>query len=99
MGGTVFSFPRAKIVMTAPMDLPLWGKVKLVETSKSELLDLWKNVLEKNKISINEQEKVIEVIKQDNLFIVKTDHDHYTSNGVLLAIGRRGSPQKIRCTR
>jgi len=95
LGGTVFSFPRAKIVMTAPMDLPLWGKVKLVETSKSELLDLWKNVLEKNKISINEQEKVIEVIKQDNLFIVKTDHDHYTTNGVLLAIGRRGSPRKL----
>lgn len=95
LGGTVFSFPRAKIVMTAPMDLPLWGKVKLVETSKSELLDLWKNVLEKNKIPINEQEKVIEVIKQDNLFIVKTDHDHYTTNGVLLAIGRRGSPRKL----
>jgi thioredoxin reductase (NADPH) len=95
LGGTVFSFPRAKIVMTAPMDLPLWGKVKLIETSKSELLDLWKNVLEKNKISINEQEKVLEIIKQDNLFIVKTDHDHYTSNGVLLAIGRRGSPRKL----
>ncbi len=95
LGGTVFSFPRAKIVMTAPMDLPLWGKVKLIETSKSELLDLWKNVLEKNKITINEQEKVIEVIKQDNLFIVKTDHDHYTANGVLLAIGRRGSPRKL----
>ena len=81
--------------MTAPMDLPLWGKVKLIETSKSALLDLWKNVLEKNKITINEQEKVLEVIKQDNIFIVKTNHDHYTSNGVLLAIGRRGSPRKL----
>ena len=95
LGGTVFSFPRAKVVMTAPMDLPLWGKVKLIETSKSELLDLWKNVLEKNKITINEQEKVLEIIKQDNLFIVKTDRDHYTSNGILLAIGRRGSPRKL----
>lgn len=95
LGGTVFSFPRAKIVMTTPMELPLWGKVKLVETSKSELLDLWKNVLEKNKITINEQEKVLEIIKQDNLFIVKTNHDHYTSKGVLLSIGRRGSPRKL----
>jgi len=95
LGGTVFSFPRAKIVMTSPMDLPLWGKVKLVETSKSELLDLWNNVLTKNKISINEQEKVVEVVKQDNMFIVKTDQDHYTSNGIILAIGRRGSPRKL----
>ncbi len=95
LGGTVFNFPRAKIVMTSPMDLPLWGKVKLVETSKSELLDLWKNVLSKNKITINEQAKVLEIVKQDNMFIVKTNNDHYTSRGIILAIGRRGSPRKL----
>ncbi len=39
LGGTVSNFPRAKIVMTSPMDLPLHGKVKLSETSKSELLE------------------------------------------------------------
>ena len=33
LGGTVYSFPRAKIVMTSPMDLPLFGKLKLFETS------------------------------------------------------------------
>ncbi|MBL7781745.1 MAG: NAD(P)-binding domain-containing protein, partial [Saprospiraceae bacterium] len=32
LGGTVFNFPRSKIVMTAPMDLPLHGKVKLFDT-------------------------------------------------------------------
>jgi thioredoxin reductase/NAD-dependent dihydropyrimidine dehydrogenase PreA subunit len=95
LGGTVFNFPRAKVVMTAPMDLPLWGKVKLVETSKTELLDLWKNVLEKNNIRINEQEKVTEIIKQENTFVVKTNQAHYTSKGVVLAIGRRGSPRKL----
>lgn len=95
LGGTVFNFPRAKIVMTAPMDLPLWGKVKLVETSKSELLDLWKSVLTKNNISVNEQEKVVEIVKQNDIFTVKTNHDHYTTRGVLLAIGRRGSPRKL----
>ena len=26
LGGTVFTFPRSKIVMTSPMDLPLYGK-------------------------------------------------------------------------
>ena len=39
LGGTVSNFPRAKLVMTSPMDLPLHGKVKLSETSKSELLE------------------------------------------------------------
>lgn len=95
LGGTVFSFPRAKVVMTSPMELPLWGKVKLVETTKSELLDLWKSVLEKNKISVNEHEKVEEIIKQGEHFIVRTNKKHYTSNGIVLAIGRRGSPRKL----
>src|SRR3972149_9846365 len=58
LGGTVFNFPRSKIVMTSPMDLALYGKIKLTETTKSELLDLWQTVLSKNKITINEQEKV-----------------------------------------
>ena len=31
LGGTVFNFPRAKIVMTSPMYLPLHGKVNMEE--------------------------------------------------------------------
>lgn len=95
LGGTVFSFPRAKIVMTSPMNLPLFGKIKLNQTTKSELLDLWKEVLDRNKITINEHEKVELIQKLDNHFLVKTNHNTYTSIGVLLAIGRRGSPKKL----
>lgn len=95
IGGTVFSFPRAKIVMTSPMDLPLWGKIKLVETSKTELIDLWKSVLQKNKIIISEQEKVEKIEKVNDYFIIQTNLNHYTSSGIILAIGRRGTPRKL----
>jgi thioredoxin reductase/Pyruvate/2-oxoacid:ferredoxin oxidoreductase delta subunit len=95
LGGTVSNFPRAKVVMTSPMDLPLHGKVKLSETSKAELLELWNEVLSKNNIKINEQEKVEKIEKQDDLIIVQTNKNHYTTKSVLLAIGRRGSPRKL----
>ncbi len=95
IGGTVMSFPRAKIVMTSPMDLPLWGRVKLFQTNKTELIELWKNVLEKNKIRINEEEKVEKIERVKDYFIVTTNRNRYSSNGVLLAIGRRGSPRKL----
>jgi thioredoxin reductase len=95
LGGTVANFPRAKIVMTSPMDLPLHGKVKLSETSKSELLDLWNEVIVKNNIRINEQEKVENIDKQNELFIVQTNKNHYSTKSVLLSIGRRGSPRKL----
>ena len=96
LGGTVFTFPRAKIVMTAPMDLPLYGKVNLKETSKSELLDLWNTVLTKNSITIQENSKVEAITRQGDIFNVETvKGDHYTTKSVLLAIGRRGTPRKL----
>lgn len=95
LGGTIYSFPRAKIVMTSPMDLPLYGKVKLVETSKDELLELWRKVLTKNNITISETEKVISVTKNSEIFEVQTSKDQFTAASILLAIGRRGSPRKL----
>ena len=95
LGGTVFNFPRAKVVMTSPMNLPMHGKLKLSETSKSELLDLWIGVLTKNNISINQQEKVESIEKINDYFLVTTDKEKYKSNSVILCIGRRGSPRKL----
>jgi len=97
LGGTVFTFPRAKVVMTAPMDLPLYGKIKLFNTSKSELLELWKKVIAEQHIEIKEHTKVEHIIpKEDGSFKVVTKQgDEYYCNNVLLAIGRRGSPRKL----
>jgi putative YpdA family bacillithiol system oxidoreductase len=95
LGGTVFNFPRAKIIMTSVMELPLYGKIKLSETSKSELLRIWEDVLSKYKIVINVHEKVESIQKNNNYFEVKTNKDTYTAAFVLLSIGRRGSPKKL----
>ena len=96
LGGTVFTFPRAKIVMTSPMDLPLYGKVKLRETSKQHLLDLWHNVLNKHDIQIHENSKVEAILQENDVFTVNTNTgETHTSRSVLLAIGRRGTPRKL----
>lgn len=96
LGGTVYTFPRAKIVMTSPMDLPLHGKVKLHETSKTELLDLWKQVISKNELVIHEHKKVEKIIEENNTFTAITrDGNEYSTRAVLLAIGRRGTPRKL----
>jgi len=96
LGGTVFTFPRSKIVMTSAMDLPLHGKVKLYETSKQELLELWKHVIEKNNIVIRENSKVEIIESKGDCFEVHTiTGDHYDTKSVLLTIGRRGTPRKL----
>jgi thioredoxin reductase/ferredoxin len=96
LGGTVFTFPRSKIVMTNPMDLPLFGKVKLNETNKAKLLDVWVSALQKNDIKIQENTKVESITQDNNHFIVKTNTgQQLTAQNVLLSIGRRGTPRKL----
>lgn len=96
LGGTVFSFPRSKIVMTSPMDLPLFGKVKLTETKKSELLSLWQKVLVTNNLSVKENAKVESISKSGDQFrVVLQNGEELIGKSVLLAIGRRGTPRKL----
>lgn len=97
LGGTVFTFPRSKIVMTSPMNLPLHGKVKLFNTSKDELLQLWKKLIQEHNLQIIENTKVENIILQkDETFKILTNTGReYVANHVLLSIGRRGSPRKL----
>jgi thioredoxin reductase/Pyruvate/2-oxoacid:ferredoxin oxidoreductase delta subunit len=96
LGGAVFSFPRAKVVMTSPMDLPHFGKVRLKETKKAELLSLWEKVLSANNLTIKENAKVEAISKAGEHFKVRVQNgDEYITKSVLLAIGRRGTPRKL----
>jgi thioredoxin reductase/Pyruvate/2-oxoacid:ferredoxin oxidoreductase delta subunit len=96
LGGTVFTFPRSKIVMTSAMDVPLHGKIKLSETSKTELLDFWMTVLKKHAIDVTQNTKVESITPENGIFKIETSKcDQYTASTVLLAIGRRGSPRKL----
>ncbi|NTW23354.1 MAG: NAD(P)-binding domain-containing protein, partial [Lentimicrobium sp.] len=96
LGGTVFTFPRSKIVMTSSMELPLYGKVKLFETSKTQLLDLWNDALTKNQLTIKENAKVESISMNGNFFEVDTlSGEKFTGKNILLAIGRRGTPRKL----
>ncbi len=97
LGGTVYTFPRSKIVMTAPMNLPLYGKAKLYDTSKDELLQLWKKVISEYDLNVQEHTKVEGIVPiEDEIFKITTNTgQEYLCNQVLLSIGRRGTPRKL----
>lgn len=95
LGGTVFNFPRGKIVMTAPMNLPMAGKIKMTETTKEALLELWKKIEADTGIRIHYNEGVTEIKAADKGFVVSTARNKYQTQSVLLGIGRRGSPRKL----
>ena len=99
LGGAVFTFPRAKVVMLKPMELPFLGKVKLTHTSKEELLGIWTKVLAENNIIPSEHSKAENIIpleSGDFKVIVGGDNPReILTRNVIIAIGRRGSPRKV----
>lgn len=95
LGGTVYNFPRGKIVMTAPVNMPLVGKIKIRETTKEKLLSLWQKIEKEKDLKINYREKVEDIKKDGESFIVTTSKNTYNTKAVLLCIGRRGTPRKL----
>ena len=97
LGGTVAHFPRRKLVMTQPAELPIIGKVKFKEVQKEELLGFWKDVEEKTGIDISYNERVESISPHDSGvgFSVVTTRSTYDTRTVLLSIGRRGTPRQL----
>jgi thioredoxin reductase/Pyruvate/2-oxoacid:ferredoxin oxidoreductase delta subunit len=95
LGGTVSHYPRGKVVMTAPVDLPIFGKTKFKETTKEALMEFWEGVERKTGVNINYMERVEAVTKKEGFIEVTTQQATYKTHAVLLSIGRRGTPRKL----
>jgi thioredoxin reductase/NAD-dependent dihydropyrimidine dehydrogenase PreA subunit len=95
LGGAVFQYPRGKLVMTAPVELPIIGKVQFRNASKEELLKFWNQAAHGNGLKISYQERVESIENKDGAFHVKTSTKQYVASAILLGIGRRGTPRKL----
>jgi thioredoxin reductase len=96
VGGTVAKYPRQKLVMTSPVEFPMYGKFNKTELSKENLLAFWDMVLNRSDFNARTGEKVENVIRaNDGVFTVKTANNEYKSRAVILALGRTGTPRKL----
>ena len=96
IGGTVAKYPRQKLVMTSPVEVPLYGKFKKRELSKEDLLEFWAKVLKEAGFNHRSGEKVEDIKKgEDGIFTVVTSKNQYRAQAVLLALGRAGEPRKL----
>ncbi|MFI4889378.1 MAG: NAD(P)-binding domain-containing protein [Steroidobacterales bacterium] len=95
LGGAVFQYPRGKLVMTAPVELPIIGKVQFRNTSKEDLLKFWNHACNSNGLNISYQERVEAVEHKDGVFHVRTSKGQHLAAAILLGIGRRGTPRKL----
>jgi thioredoxin reductase len=96
VGGTVAKYPRQKLVMTSPVELPLYGKMTKRELAKESLLELWQKILHRGDFNVRTGEKLEDIQKRDNnVFTVVTAKNQYHARAVVLALGRSGTPRKL----
>jgi thioredoxin reductase/Pyruvate/2-oxoacid:ferredoxin oxidoreductase delta subunit len=94
-GGTMYHYPRRKIVMTEPANIPGFGKIGKKIISKEELLETWGKAIEKVQVKVEENNQVNGIEGDDGAFQVHTSKGIIAARKVVLAIGRRGTPRKM----
>ncbi len=96
VGGTVSKYPRQKLVMTSPVEFPLYGKFRQTQLSKEQLLAFWDKVMRRTDLNIRAGEGV-ETLRQeaDGVFHVRTPGGVHRSHAVILAVGKAGTPRKL----
>jgi putative YpdA family bacillithiol system oxidoreductase len=95
IGGAILHYPRAKVVMTAPIELPLYGKLKLRDIEKEELVKTWQNIVVTTGLDVCTNEKVQAIAAVPNGFSITTPARTISTAKIVLALGRRGTPRKL----
>ncbi len=96
IGGTVASYPRRKLVMTQPVELPLHGRLKKLSYQKEELIELWESLAKKHELNVRTGVQMLGFSRgEDGTFLVKTSDGDLAAKHVCLALGRRGTPRKL----
>ncbi len=95
LGGAVRSYPRGKVVMTTPVELPVYGRIHLRRTSKAALIELWQDVLARSDIRPEYGVSLQSVVRYDDVLVATTTAGPIRARRVLLATGRRGRPRRL----
>jgi thioredoxin reductase len=98
IGGTVAKYPRKKLVLTQPVELPLAGPLGGGRTSfeKEELVALWQEIAARRELTIHGGITYLGCERGvDGGFLVHTSAGDLRARYVCLAIGRRGSPRRL----
>ena len=96
IGGTVAKYPRQKLVLTQPVDLPLVGRLRRTTYAKEELIALWQDAAATHQLPIATGEVLQGVAAtSDGHYVVRTQRGEHRARSVCLALGRRGVPNRL----
>ncbi len=95
-GGTILQYPRRKLVMVQPVEIPRLGRLPRHEYTKEEMLGIWTDLHTGYGLDIRTGVRVTGVVGAAGDFRVLTDDGPgLRARHVVLALGRRGTPRRL----
>jgi thioredoxin reductase (NADPH) len=88
-------YPRHKLLLAEPTDLPLYGNLFIRDGAKEDLLLIWERAIAQSGLTLLTGHRVSDVVRRDGVFHVATDGAAFAARHVILAMGRRGSPRRL----
>jgi thioredoxin reductase/Pyruvate/2-oxoacid:ferredoxin oxidoreductase delta subunit len=96
LGGSILHYPRRKVVLSTAVRLPGHGRLRASRMTKEELLAALREAVDRAALPIHFGCRVERIDRgTDGLLEVRTSLGDFPARQVLLAIGRRGTPQKL----
>jgi len=96
LGGTVAKYPRRKLVMTQPVELPLAGRLSKQSYEKEELMATWERIAKEQELPIRTGVRFLGVTPTEKeLYRVDTTDGALVASAVCLALGSRGTPRRL----
>lgn len=92
---TIRKYPRRKLLLAEPVNIPLYGKLWVTDASKETLLDVWETVIESSGLEVRTGCEVSDVRREDDVLAVVTATGAVRTRRVVLAVGRRGMPRRL----
>ena len=95
LSDTIARYPREKLLLAEPTRVQLYGDLWVADASKEELLQVWRNVIEKTRLQVLTGKRLESVVRDGDVFQVRAGDAEFRARRVVLAMGRRGTPRKL----
>ncbi|HSD88298.1 MAG TPA: NAD(P)-binding domain-containing protein [Kofleriaceae bacterium] len=96
IASTIARYPKGKLVMAEPYDTQNLSFLPVFDSSKEQLIPIWRELIERVRVRVNQGESVESVQRaHDGTFEIRTTVAAYRGQRVVLSIGTRGKPRTL----
>jgi len=91
---TVVEMYKGKVLFAEPDGVPNKSGMWFEECTREELLERWRRQVDETGLRVNEHERVVDIRKDGEQFVVESGRARYRTRRVLLSVGKAGNPRK-----